>query len=201
MRTGLEDLLRSPNLDAGMEQTLTDLLEETGRLAAISNDLLLLSRADAGPLAIKRKKVDLRQLIEGCLEDARILAEPRAIAIEAELPATAAIVGDSDKLMRVFINLLDNAVKYNRDSGTIRVWLKLAGASWELHVANSGPAIPSGDAARLFERFYRGEPSALRGYGLGLSIARELTRAHGGELSLVSSDANSTEFCVRLPPS
>jgi signal transduction histidine kinase len=182
-----------------MEQTLTDLLEETRRLAAIANDLLLLSRADAGRLVLKRTKTELRPLVESCLEDIRILAEPRAIMIDADLAVNTVIYADPNKLTQVCINLLENAVKYNRDGGTIRVWLKPAGTACELHVANTGSGIPPEDATRLFERFYRVDPTRQRGCGLGLSIARELARAHGGDLTLVSSDARWTEFCVRLP--
>ena len=200
MRAGIEDLQRTPGLDPATRETVNDLLEEARRLSAISEDLLLLSRADAGHFALHRSDVDLCEIVRDCIEDVMILAEPRRIRIETDLPAAARIAGDTNHLSRVFLNLFENAVRYNRDDGTIRVTLGREGEAWELEVANTGTGIAPEHAAHLFERFYRAAPGGpVRGHGLGLSIARELVRAHGGELALANSDAEWTTFRVRLP--
>ena len=200
MRSGIEDLLRSPNLDPATEQTLHDLLEESRRLAAISEDLLLLSRADAGHFTLNLADMDLCEIIRNCIEDVMILAEPHRITTDTGLPKKARMKGDANRLTRVFLNLFENAVRYNRDGGIVRVMLVRVANVWELTVANTGPGIAPEQAAHLFKRFYRGASAGdIRGHGLGLSIAQELTRAHGGELTLVSSDAEWTTFRARLP--
>lgn len=200
MRSGLEDLLRLPNLEPATEETLHDLIEETRRLTAISEDLLLLSRADSGRLNLDFTDADLLELIANCAEDIHILAEPQEITIETTLPPAARVRADSDRLTRVLLNVFENAVKFNRPGGTIRIDLTRDATTWDLSVANTGVGIPPSHAEHLFERFYRGQPPAgARGHGLGLSIARELARAHGGELSLAHSNEQSTEFRLRLP--
>ena len=200
MRAGIEDLLRTPGLDPATEETLHDLLEEARRLAAISEDLLLLSRADAGHFALDLAEVDLCEIVRNCIEDVMILAEPHGIRIETDLPKEVRMKADANRLSRVFLNLFENAVRYNRDGGSVRVKLARTENRWELAVANTGTGIAPEHATRLFERFYRAAPGgSVRGHGLGLSIARELIRAHGGELALAGSDAEWTTFRVRLP--
>ena len=200
MRAGLEDLLRTTGLDPSTEETVQDLLEEARRLAAISEDLLLLSRADAGHFALDLADMDLCEIVRNCLEDVMILAEPQGIRIETDLPEPVPMKADANRLSRVLLNLFENAVRYNRQAGTVRVALARIGDSWELKVANTGTGIAPEHAGHLFKRFYRAAPGGtVKGHGLGLSIARELVRAHGGELTLAGSDTDWTTFRVRLP--
>lgn len=198
--TGLEELLRRRDLPPDVVTALASLLEDNRRLAAICQDLLVLARADAGRLALDRQPHDLRPLIEAAVEDARILAEERRIAIEVALPPHAGEFVDARYFTRILLNVLSNAVKYNRDGGTVRVRLAAEESRWTLDIANTGPGIAPEHQARLFERFFRADNSAAApGHGLGLSLSRELARAHGGDLTLSASNAEWTAFRLTLP--
>jgi signal transduction histidine kinase len=200
MRAGIEMLMKQPGQAPDNLMELADLLQQTRRLSSLAEGLLLLARADAGRLAVKPQATDLVQVIEGCIEDAEILAEPRQLCIERELPAHLPCFVDAPRFEQALLNLLENAVKYNRPGGTIRVSASVAAGGISIVVANTGAPIPSAKIPLIFNRFVRGEnEEALAGHGLGLAIARELVRAQGGELRLVRSDVNGTEFELRLP--
>jgi two-component system, OmpR family, heavy metal sensor histidine kinase CusS len=197
---GLEELLRRRDLAPEVVTALGSLLEDNRRLAAVCQDLLVLSRADAGRLALDRQPHDLRALVEAAVEDARILGEERAITFEIELPTQAGEFVDARYLTRILLNLLSNAVKYNHDRGCVRLELTKEAEQWSLTIGNTGPGIAAEHQGRLFERFFRADYSdATHGHGLGLSLSRELARAHGGELVLLGSDAKWTIFRLTLP--
>ena len=197
---GLEELLRRRDLPPEVIDALGSLLEDNRRLAAVCQNLLVLARADAGRLALDRQPHDLRALIEAAVEDARILGEERAIAFEIQLPPHAGEAVDARYCTRILLNLLSNAVKYNRAAGLVRVQLAAEPKAWTFTIANTGPGIAPEHQARLFERFFRADNSAAApGHGLGLSLSRELARAHGGDLTLASSDAGWTVFRLTLP--
>ena len=200
LRSSIEDLLESSDLSATDHAAVSALLEQTHRLSSITESLLLLSRADAGRLKLDVTERDVVEIITACVDDARIMAEPRGIEIETDLPSALTACVDGQRLGQIVLNLLDNAVKYNRERGTIRISASVAGDAVNITVANTGPGISSEHIPHLFERFYRaGENSDAPGHGLGLSLARELARAHGGDLTLVKSDAEWTVFAVHIP--
>jgi two-component system heavy metal sensor histidine kinase CusS len=200
LRTDIEALLRSDSLKEADQQTVAGLLEQTQRISSITSGLLLLARADAGKLGLEQSAVDLREVIVACADDARIAAEPRGIEIKLTLPDRAQVRGDQTRLMQIISNLLDNALKYNFPGGTVRIALQRIGESWSLKVANKGPGIAREQQRHVFERFFRAEHSAsIAGHGLGLSLARELARAHGGDLILTRADVEWTEFHLLLP--
>ncbi|HEY3899750.1 MAG TPA: ATP-binding protein [Chthoniobacter sp.] len=200
LRTSVEALLRSPTLDLENQQGLSSILEDTKRLSAITESLLLLSRADAGKLKLDLQPGDLAELVALCADDAGILFEEQGIELERELPTTAAALLDRPRLSQVLMNLLDNALKYNSPKGRVRIALVAEDSTWEVRVANTGPGIPKEHVARLFTRFFRGEHSSeIPGQGLGLSLSRELARAHHGDLVLVESEPGWTRFVLILP--
>jgi signal transduction histidine kinase len=161
---------------------------------------LLLARADAGRLTLDLEERDLAILTEACAEDARIVAEQRGVHVECTLPAAAPARVDSLRFSQIASNLLDNAVKYNRSGGEVRVTLAADGTAWRLSISNTGPDIAAEHRTRLFERFFRAEHTAEEsGQGLGLGLARELARAHGGDVALVRSEDGWTEFAVTFP--
>jgi signal transduction histidine kinase len=142
------------------------------------------------------------ELLYELFEDAEILAAPRDIAIEPHLPEHAQVSGDPSFLRQLLLNLLDNAIKYNEPAGRVSVRLERQGGSWHIFVGNTGPGVAASDAAHLFDRFYRGDESrsgSHPGHGLGLSICREIARAHQGEIRLHASRPGWTEFCLELP--
>jgi len=143
---------------------------------------------------------DVAEIVTGCTDDERIIAEDRGIAIEVEGPETLTANVDARRLSQIVLNLLDNAVKYNRDGGRVRVSTTNGPDGLTITVANTGPGIAAEYVPQLFGRFFRaGQHADAPGQGLGLSIARELARAHGGDVVLVKSDAEWTIFALRLP--
>jgi signal transduction histidine kinase len=202
LRASIEALLESPALTDTDRAAISSLLEQTRRLSTITSSLLLLARADSGRLVLDSSAQDLAQLTQACVEDARIIAEDRGIRVDCDLPATAPGVVDRIRFAQIVSNLLDNAVKYNRPGGLVAVTLAERGAFWQLHVRNTGPMIAPESRARLFERFFRVEHTQEEtGHGLGLSLARELARAHGGDVALARSDEEWTEFIATFPKS
>ena len=200
LRASIEAVLDSPSLGESDRAAISGLLEQTRRLTSITSSLLLLARADAGRLTLDLAEHDLAALTEACAEDARIVAEQRGVRVDCALPAAAPARVDPLRFAQIASNLLDNAVKYNRDAGEVRVTLAEDGPAWRLSIANTGPGIGPEHRARLFERFFRAEHTAEEtGHGLGLGLARELARAHGGDVALVRSEDGWTEFAVTLP--
>lgn len=202
IRGELESALREGGLTHSQEKLLVNLLEETERLTRITEGLLLLSRADAGHLKIDARRFDLASLLEDLLEDAEILAAPWDITIEHEAPPAAELYGDPNFLRQLLLNLLDNAIKYNERNGQVRVHMERSPEGWRISVGNTGSGIAAVSEAHVFDRFFRGDESRNRGragHGLGLSICREIARAHEGEIRLDASRPGWTEFHVILP--
>ncbi len=200
LRVSVESMLASSAYDWEIQQGLAGMLEETKRLSAITESLLLLARADAGKLQLDLQRGDLAETVRLCAGDAAILFEAEQIHMELELPPSAPAQIDRTRLSQILMNLFDNARKYNSDHGQVRISLVSNGDTWEIRVANSGPGIRREDLPRLFTRFFRGEHSSEKsGQGLGLSLSRELARAHGGDLVVVASEAGWTTFLFTLP--
>ena len=200
LRSSIEAVLDSPSLGDDDRAAIGGILEQTRRLTSITSSLLLLARADAGRLTLDLAGHDIAALTEACAEDARIVAGQRRVRVECALPDAAHARVDPLRFAQIVSNLLDNAVKYNRDDGEVRVTLAGDGAAWRLSIANTGPGIAPEHRARLFERFFRAEHTAEEtGHGLGLSLSRELARAHGGDIALVRSEGGWTEFSVLFP--
>ncbi len=201
MRVGIDTLMKQKDLKPEHIVELSVLLQQTRRLTSLADGLLLLARADAGRLEVRTRETDLIPVIEGCTEDAEILAEPQGLRIERELPAELTAIADAPRTEQVILNLLENAVKYNRPGGSITITAGTDEDGVFVVVANTGVPIPGDKMAHIFNRFTRGETDESKtGTGLGLSIARELARAQGGELRLLRSDSELTEFELRLRP-
>ncbi len=205
MRGTLEQGLAKCDDDARAQEVFSQLLEQTGRQGAILESLLLLSRADAGKLAISPERIDLSASLETWLEDAGLLAESREIEIRSEIAPGIEIEGDPVLLQRVAHNLFANAVRYNRDGGEIECRLWRDGDRIRWTVANTGEPIAADDRERIFDRFEKGgspaDESREVGAGLGLSLVREIVAAHGGRVRVVDSREGWNVFEVGLNPS
>jgi signal transduction histidine kinase len=166
----------------------------------VVDNLLLLSRADAGRVELSKAEFDLGEVLEGVLDDALTLAEPLDLKVEANISKHLLLKADPTFVGMIAQNLVENAIKYNTTGGRIRVEARAINGEIEMTIGNTGDGIPKDRTEQLFERFYRLRGGArVPGHGLGLSIARELARAHGGDIELVYSDDNWTEMRVRLP--
>lgn len=192
------------------QAALGSILEEIQRLKMLMHALLVFSRLDAGTLQLQRQPFDLAACVRETCEDSQELAPE--LRFEVELPEGALQVeADPSLLPSVVRNLIGNASKYNQPDGWVEVSLRVEGGPSDsaagapsagravLRVANSGPEIAAEHREQIFDRFFRADPSRTGGsHGLGLSLAREFARAHGGEVSLVSSDAEGTVFELTL---
>ena len=201
MRGEIEAMLREERFSARAEQRLVSLQEETDRLDRISDNLLLLARLDAGDAQVERSSVDLRALVTESCEEFEALAAAREVTLETAIEAGACVYGDTDLLRRLTLNLLDNATKFNVPGGRVQCAVKIHGNEVRFSVGNSGAGIPAVLRPRVFERFFRADPArTAKGHGLGLALAREIARAHGGDLSLAKATCDGwTEFVVSIP--
>jgi signal transduction histidine kinase len=197
LRIGLESLLEREGFKREIYEELSTLLHQTRRLTGVIEDLLLLSRLDAGHLQIASTPVNLSQLVNEWLDDLGALPDSPDVKIEKEFPRGLFVAGEKRYMSLIVQNLLENARKYNRLGGRIRVSALGNGSDVVLKIGNTGPTIPPGE--NIFERFHHSStPSAASGHGIGLNLARELARLHGGDLRLVRSENDWTEFEVRF---
>jgi signal transduction histidine kinase len=196
----LEQSLQHADAGSVEQQKQAGLLEEVEHLKAIIERLLLLSQADAGKLPIEAQQVDLSEMVDEVAADAEILANGR-ISIESKVTSGLALQGDRVLLHQLLQNLASNALRYNYDQGKIRFELFPRDGYIVLEVANTGPGIPLEDREKVFLRFHRADPARFRrdGTGLGLALSREIARAHGGDLKLLTSATELTVFELTLP--
>lgn len=199
LRLGLEELLKREDLSVEECQELAALIHQTYRLSGLIEDLLLLSRMDAGRLSIEFRPVNLAELIAASLDDLEAMPDERELAVETEVPAELWVTGEKRYLALVLHNLLENARKYNRPGGRIQVRALAQEGEVRLTIGNSGAGISPTARGRIFERFHRANAAEnIPGYGLGLNLARELARLHGGDVELLASTEDWTEFRVRF---
>ena len=199
LRAGLEGLIARDDFKPEVYEELSGLLHQTHRLTGVIEDLLLLARMDAGHLQLESKPVNLSQLIEEWLDDLGALPDSPEVKIEKKFPPDLYIAGDRQYTSLILQNLLENARKYNRPDGLIRVNAHKNGNEIVLTVGNTGRPIARHAQAHVFDRFHRGGTATnISGHGLGLNLARDLARLHGGDLRMISSGNDWTEFELRL---
>lgn len=201
MRCEVETLLRAAEVTPEQRDTLAGHLVEIQRLTRIVDSLALLARADAGTVELRKEAVRLDELLREAHEDASILGAEQDLDVRLGECAPTIVHGDRDRLRQLLLNLVENAVKYNRPQGNVTLSLRHRNGKAELTVANTGPAIPPELLPRLFERFVRGNPTADQtetGCGLGLSIAHWIVTAHQGTIEIASSPEQPIQVTVTL---
>ncbi|MDI3316868.1 MAG: ATP-binding protein [Bacillota bacterium] len=205
---GNSELLAKRLAERGAEEEreiVADIQDEALRMSNLVEGLLTLARADAGRLELRREPVDAAELLRTVARRARPLAEERGLELTAEAPPGPLFVrGDPDRLAQALWVLVDNALRYTPAPG--RVTLSCQGvvrggrAGVETSVRDTGPGIPAEVRERLFDRFYRGDPSrSSEGAGLGLAIAQAIVRAHGGRIEVESTVGRGSRFLFWLP--
>jgi len=202
LRGRIEVTLTRPRSRLEYEDTLRALETEVARLTRLSEDLLLLARFDRGVLAPRMEQVDLSGLLASVAEQVRPLAQARSQMLVEDIEPGLGLCAEPDQLVRLFFNLLDNAVKFSGDGGRIGLTGRRSGASITVAVSDTGAGIGAEHLDSIFERFYRTEESRARatgGHGLGLAIANEVVRAHGGALSVSSRLGEGSTFTVTFP--
>jgi signal transduction histidine kinase len=199
LRAGLEELLAEEKLSPGVREEVSALVHQTFRLTNVIEDLLLLSRMDAGRLHLEFSPVNLTQLLEALLDDLGALPDVLDLRVETDIPPGLSIAGERRYTSLILQNLLENARKYNVPGGRIRMTAREEGSWCVLTIGNTGRPIAVPAQEHIFERFHRGTAGEnVPGHGLGLNLARELARLHRGDLRLMCSDEQWTEFEVRF---
>ena len=202
---GFAETLLSGALDdkANRKRFVEIIREHARRLARLTDDLLKLSRIEAGRLELEIRPIRVDALVNGCVETARLKAKTRNIQIHVDLDEKAPPVrGDGAQLGEVLQNLLDNAVQYTPAGGQIDVKARANGHSVIFTVVDTGIGIPESDLERIFERFYRVDAARSReagGTGLGLSIARHIVEAHSGRIWVESAVGQGSRFHFSIP--
>jgi signal transduction histidine kinase len=188
--------------DAGTEQqgTIEQALSQNVHLTRLVDNLSLLARADSGAVTLERALVDLARLASETAGGVAILAEERGVRLCVEAPEETRVLGDAGRLRQVLLILLDNALTYTPDDGSITVRVARAGGQARLQVRDTGPGIAPADLPHLFERFYRADKARRSGgTGLGLAIGRWITEAHGGHMMAANAPEGGALFTVTLP--
>ncbi|NMF58339.1 sensor histidine kinase [Pseudanabaena yagii] len=195
----LELALQNAETGSPMQQTLSTLLNEVSRLSSITRKLLLLSLADAGKMSVQKIELNFSQILYEITEDIGILAPD--LSLKLDILPDVKILGDRELLTQVLQNLINNAIKYNLPNGWIHIQTKLKSNSLMVTISNSSQDISSSDRDRLFDRFHRADPArnrGIEGFGLGLSLSREIAIAHNGNLQLDQTNQGCTSFTLIL---
>jgi signal transduction histidine kinase len=223
----IEVALRSPRDPAEYQRVLTSVLEEVESMARLVDDLLLLSRADAGALRWEMEAVELDRLVEEVAKEGEILARGKQVRVSIQALEPLIVQGDGQRLKQLLRNLVDNGIKYTPPGGHVALLLRRvdwsnrqmvdsakpvdqltprpidSAVEWaEIVVQDTGIGIPPEGLPRIFERFYRVDPARSReagGAGLGLCIAKTIAEAHGGRIEVQSTPGAGSTFTLVLP--
>jgi two-component system phosphate regulon sensor histidine kinase PhoR len=175
---------------------------DADRLVQLVDDLLDLAKIESGNLALKFVPVPLAGVIDRIIAGLKGQGERKSVALRRELPEDLRVHADEASIAQVFLNLLDNGIKYNREGGTVTVSARPEGERVRVDVSDTGIGIPEEDLPRIFERFYRVDKARSRqlgGTGLGLAIVKHIIQAHGGEVSVRSELQKGSTFSFTLP--
>jgi heavy metal sensor kinase len=202
LKSGLEIALSRERSAGEYRETLQDMSNQVERLINLSNSLLMLARLEQRRLEGEQSIVNMTDMLDSIVEQYQLLASKRRIEIRSDLPIVLMVKGYPDALMRLFINLMDNAVNYTPEGGRIELKAVEQGEWVRVEIFNNTPDLKDDQLDHLFERFYRSDPSRSRhsgGAGLGLSIAKEVVEAHGGKISVVRQPGEGITFLVEIP--
>lgn len=172
-------------------------------LDTLVQDLMSISQLETGEIRMENESFDLILLVNEVIEQLEHKAKKRGVKLSIESRFERLLVrGDVNRMMQVFKNLIDNAIKYGKEKGTVIVEIEQEGKGVKVTVADDGPGIPEDHHQHLFKRFYRVDKSRSRdrgGTGLGLSIVKHIVEAHGSQITLKSNSDSGTKFSFKLP--
>ncbi|MGO8928561.1 MAG: sensor histidine kinase [Limisphaerales bacterium] len=202
LRGELESFIQEPTLAPDWRERLGSALEEVERLANIVEGLFAISRLDAGEAAAEWMKLDLARLAAATADQMSLLAEDKNIQVTCAAAEPVWVEGDQARLKQVVVNLLDNAIKYTLQGGTVALTVSAFDGKAVLEVADNGVGIPPEALPRIFDRFFRVDQARSRelgGAGLGLSIVKAICTAHHGRVEAISPPGQGSRFRVELP--
>ena len=204
LRTPLSALqARLENVADGVEaadpETVRTMLAQVQRLGRLVEQLLDLSRLESQDEPFAATPFPVRDLLEGVAREARLSAAPE-IALDVDAPEGLVVLGDSERVHQVVMNLVENAIRHSPRPGRVVIAATEAGERVRIEVVDEGPGIPAEESARVFERFYRADRArATGGAGLGLAIARWIVDLHGGDIRAESAGRRGCRIVVELP--
>ena len=200
LRGEIEVSLKKVQTTEEYESILLSNLEELHRINRIVDDLLMLARFDNSAIILEKHDMDVSALLRDIVDDMSVLAEQKNIVLGFSAPHALIMYGDVNQIKRLVINLLDNAIKYTGDGGTVTVSAGPQNGFVRIVCADTGPGIPDEEVRHIFERFYRMDKARREpGYGLGLSIVKSIAEAHKGRIEVESIINEGTSFTVFLP--
>ena len=202
MKGETELALRRPREAGDYTIVLESNLEEIDRMTRIVDELLFLSRVDMGEVKMERLPVKLESLLEDIQRQASLLGQERNVQVSFGLVTPAVVLGDELRLRELFLNLVDNAVKYSKPGGEVEVSLETEPGRARVTIIDHGIGISSEDQGRIFGRFYRTDEARAhtkKGTGLGLAICAWIVESHHGHISVQSEVGKGSTFTVTLP--
>jgi heavy metal sensor kinase len=185
-----------------LRDTAGSTIEECDRLLYMINTMLFISKTEAGVAELYFEKIDIKHLVEGAISLFQPTAEDRSIVLSSDIKGYGSIDGDLQMIQRALSNLIDNAIKYTEPNGDVNVTLLNDNDKnmVEIDVSDSGSGISKKDRPFIFDRFFRGDKSRSQmGTGLGLSLARTIARAHGGDILFNENKTKGSSFLLKLP--
>ena len=199
----VESLMYEDNMDPALRREfLGDIDKEIDRLSSVVGDLLTLVHIDSHKLRLRREMMLLSDTVRESVKRLLPLAKRKKQEIRLDLADGCEMFADPGKLAQVCYNIIENAIKYTPEGGTIDVRMHRAGRDGVLEIADTGIGIPQEDLPHVFDRFYRVDKARTRetgGTGLGLSIVQQIVRLHGGSVTVQSEPGKGTTFIVQLP--
>lgn len=189
--------LRSPEEYQAIVQST---LEETNKIINLAENLLMLARFDSKEVYMEKKRLNLNLLLQGIVNNIKGISELKRLKISFDMSDNVILDGDESQLKTLFLNILDNAVKYTPEDGKIYISLVKDSNCATITIKDTGVGIPEAEMPHIFDRFYRVEKSRSHsGFGLGLSIAKSIVEAHNGTIDLRSKPSSGTTFIIKLP--
>ena len=202
LRAAAEQALRSGADADALREALADAAEESERVLTILKTMMDVAEAESGAMKLNRERTDMAQLLAQVIEVYRFVADEKHISIQTDLAPDCFAEVDIPRIRQAFANLLDNAVKYTNDGGSIDIHSRRDAGGIIVTIRDSGIGIPADELPKIWDRLYRGDKSrSQRGLGLGLSLVKAFVEAHGGQVEVRSEPGAYSEFTVRLPAS
>lgn len=202
IRGEMELALQQPRDSQEYQRVIHVSLEEMDRLIRLIRDLLFLARLDYQPDMFKFHKIDLVPMLQDLADQARIMAESQGLSLKVVLPdAPLNVNADADQMRRLFLNLIDNAIKYTGSGGEVQLSAAADDVNARITVSDTGRGIPAEHLPRIFEKFHRvhNHSDRVAGTGLGLSIALSIAKAHQGDILVDSEPSKGSTFTIVLP--
>jgi signal transduction histidine kinase len=200
LRGTAEAALRSNASPETAHEALADCVEESDRVLTILQTLMDVAEAEAGTMRLRREHVSLCSLLAEVVELYQYVAEEKKISITTEFEDGCAAFIDPTRMRQVFANLLDNAIKYTGEGGSVSIKASRENSNLVVRIRDTGMGIPLGEQEKIWDRLYRGDKSrSQRGLGLGLSLVRAIVFAHQGQVKVESQPDKGSEFTVYIP--